>query len=675
MSLMTSEIPSYSETMVITESNKRKFDEIDAVLKKCKLDSPTSTSTFVDEQSNSILTDVTDDNESLASSDHSSDKRMTFATATISDNCDNNIAKDEQSPSEAIMCPMYGQTVNRREFRRAGPYIIGLKLGHSPVDSIVQYLAKKENTNEFVQLKILMLNNNTANEKLQLDERQGKMLLHTEFSLLSLLQNENGVIQQHGLFSDVAHEEVLADNGSNNNFYTGSMRKRLILVLDCVTPHDFDPQSSALVNLQQYLINRKKLTEIEALTIFYEIISVVENLHTKNIIHRDLKLGNIVLNKQTNKITITNFCLGKYLLNENDLLYDQRGSPAYIAPDVLSGKPYKGKPSDMWALGVVLFMMLYRQFPFFESTPAALFKKIKAAEYFIPMNCEISKATEGIIKGLLQLNPAKRLTATQVREQLKAIIDSHNGVGNTDHLVPEMNQTNDNNVAHYPTPPETSHKVKWRNTQTASDQVVPTMTTSNPPSIPVSRKRRRSSDKLLNDISQRGISVQHVASDARHLNANDITRLQHLFRSNRNIPTRLSAATITSSSTASNTTSDQNRSPSIAMLRRLRDVQNNNNNINRSNRTIPQNVSRIIERPLSLQQQQQTNASNTSWQFLRIGNPTLGELYRCAVASSQSRNQQTSGVNRQNDQVRLIRRIRRAWSTNTNNQTNGHGGR
>lgn len=103
--------------------------------------------------------------------------------------------------SEKIECPLYGQIVNRREFRRAGPYLIGLKLGHSPVDSIVQYLAKKENSNEFFQLKILVLSNNTSNEKMLQDERQGKMLLHTEYSLLSLLENENGVMQHHGLFS------------------------------------------------------------------------------------------------------------------------------------------------------------------------------------------------------------------------------------------------------------------------------------------------------------------------------------------------------------------------------------------------------------------------------------------------------------------------------------------
>ena len=61
-------------------------------------------------------------------------------------------------------------------------------------------------------------------------------------------------------------------------------------------------------------------------------------------------------------IILTTF-LGKHLMNDTDLLKDQRGSPAYISPDVLSGKPYLGKPSDMWALGVVLFTMLYGQFP------------------------------------------------------------------------------------------------------------------------------------------------------------------------------------------------------------------------------------------------------------------------------------------------------------------------
>lgn len=116
---------------------------------------------------------------------------------------------DHNSDYSETRLPLHGTPVNRRLIRRAGPYIIGPKLGYSPVDSIVQYLAKKENTDEFVQLKILMISadtnsnatNEPADEKMMQDERQGKMLLHTEYSLLSLLQNQDGVIHHHGMFS------------------------------------------------------------------------------------------------------------------------------------------------------------------------------------------------------------------------------------------------------------------------------------------------------------------------------------------------------------------------------------------------------------------------------------------------------------------------------------------
>lgn len=112
-----------------------------------------------------------------------------------------------------------------------------------------------------------------------------------------------------------------------------------------------------------------------------------------------------MLNQRTKRITITNFCLGTHLGSERDLLKDQRGiiefsfamflikqythcqflgSPAYISPDVLMGKPYYGKPSDMWALGVVLYTMLYGQFPFCDTSLTQLFNRIQAANYNIP---------------------------------------------------------------------------------------------------------------------------------------------------------------------------------------------------------------------------------------------------------------------------------------------------
>ena len=174
-----------------------------------------------------------------------------------------------------------------------------------------------------------------------------------------------------------------------------------------------------MVNLQHHVIREKKLSEKETLVIFYAVIEIVCTLHEKNIVHRDLKLGNIVLDKRSNKVTITNFCLGKHLMNDTDLLKDQRGSPAYISPDVLSGKPYLGKPSDMWALGVVLFTMLYGQFPFYDSAPQELFNKIKTAEFSIPDDGRVSEDTKSVIKRLLVTEPERRLTAVQVNIEIK----------------------------------------------------------------------------------------------------------------------------------------------------------------------------------------------------------------------------------------------------------------
>lgn len=302
--------------------------------------------------------------------------------------------------------------------KRAGPYLLGPRIGTSPVKSIVQVLARKDGTDNFYMLKILTLENGGRERQ---DDRQGKMLIHTEYSLLGLLHHQDGVVHHHGLFKDEAWEERDNEAGTKVE-YTGQRRKRLCLVLDCLIPHNFSDQNSDLINLQHYVIKEKKLSEKEAIVIFFDIVRVVECLHKKNIVHRDLKLGNMVLNKRSRRITITNFCLGKHLVNENDLLQDQRGSPAYISPDVLSGSPYLGKPSDVWALGVVLFTMLYGQFPFYDSVPQELFRKIKAADYKIPNDMRVSENTKSVVQKMLLMNPHKRLSATQVLDALNSII-------------------------------------------------------------------------------------------------------------------------------------------------------------------------------------------------------------------------------------------------------------
>jgi len=61
---------------------------------------------------------------------------------------------------------------------------------------------------------------------------------------------------------------------------TGRLRKRLCLVLDCLVPHDFSNKNASLINLQHYVIKEKKLSEKQAIVIFFDIVHVVESLHS-----------------------------------------------------------------------------------------------------------------------------------------------------------------------------------------------------------------------------------------------------------------------------------------------------------------------------------------------------------------------------------------------------------
>ncbi|XP_030040664.2 serine/threonine-protein kinase 40 isoform X2 [Manduca sexta] len=445
--------------------------------------------------------------------------------------------------------PAPGTPVPDKHVRKAGAYLLGPKLGPSPVKSIVQCLARKEKTDEFYQVKILTLKNEGQMETQ--DDRQGKMLLHTEYSLLSLLKDQDGVIHHHGLFKDHALEEVPNPNGPGF-VYTGRVKQRLFLVLDCVTSHQFSEKGSELINLQQYVTKVKKVPEKEAVLIFYDIVRVVANLHKRNIVHRDLKLGNIVLNQRTGRVILTNFCLGTHLGSDRDLLKDQRGSPAYISPDVLMCKPYLGKPSDMWALGVVLYTMLYGQFPFCDTSLAQLFSRIQAANYNIPPDgnsVQVSDNTVFLIQRLLVKDPKHRLLADDVLDQLSSIIASYVVVPNPPEelqVVPDValdedkekvNQSPEVEKKPFMAIPESNERM----TNTTDELGVycvplPDFLALNFPSP--TRVQQNSiiihpTHTIDTTPTQRQITVQRIGRDARPLLTCEIARYQHMFASNR----------------------------------------------------------------------------------------------------------------------------------------------
>lgn len=102
------------------------------------------------------------------------------------------------------------------------------------------------------------------------------MLLHTEYSLLSLLHTQDGVVHHHGLFQDRTCE-IVEDPESSR--MVKKMKKRICLVLDCLCAHDFSDKTADLINLQHYVIKEKRLSERETVVIFYDVVRVVEALH------------------------------------------------------------------------------------------------------------------------------------------------------------------------------------------------------------------------------------------------------------------------------------------------------------------------------------------------------------------------------------------------------------
>lgn len=157
-----------------------------------------------------------------------------------------------------------------------GDYFIGPKVnfcGH-PAKEITECIAKRDDSDEYAVFKILHCSHG---EKRDHNTNHGKVLLHNEHLILSLLQDKPGVIHHHGLFK---------------------FSDKFILVLDCVMSHEHDKKGlyKDFVNLQQYVIQKKQLERTEALEVFCSMMTTLKMLHQNNIVHRDLKLGNMVYN-------------------------------------------------------------------------------------------------------------------------------------------------------------------------------------------------------------------------------------------------------------------------------------------------------------------------------------------------------------------------------------------
>ena len=180
-------------------------------------------------------------------------------------------------------------------------------------------------------------------------------------------------------------------------------------------------------NLFSFVKKRRKLSEKTAKFLFRQIILGIKHIHSKRIVHRDIKLENILIDLNNN-IKICDFGIGRILKNEKQLLYDKCGTPMYMAPEILLSsktKGYEGFPVDIWSSGISLYIMLSGTLPFNlknnESSDMSEESNNNNIElqYSIinkePKKIEkISDEARDLLKGLLNKNPRKRLTIEQI---------------------------------------------------------------------------------------------------------------------------------------------------------------------------------------------------------------------------------------------------------------------
>ena len=184
-------------------------------------------------------------------------------------------------------------------------------------------------------------------------------------------------------------------------------------------------------NLFSFVKKRRKLSEKLAKFLFRQIILGIEHIHSKNVVHRDIKLENIMIDFN-NTIKICDFGIGKVLKSEDELLYDKCGTPMYMAPEIILSNEndgYKGFPVDIWSSGITLYIMLSGTLPFnlksknnkkenisFNGNKRYINTYLQNQIISVkPREIEnISEEAKDLLKGILNKNPEKRLTCNQI---------------------------------------------------------------------------------------------------------------------------------------------------------------------------------------------------------------------------------------------------------------------
>ncbi|XP_016412353.1 calcium/calmodulin-dependent protein kinase type II subunit gamma-like isoform X8 [Sinocyclocheilus rhinocerous] len=164
------------------------------------------------------------------------------------------------------------------------------------------------------------------------------------------------------------------------------------------------------------IVAREYYSEADASHCINQILESVSHIHQHDIVHRDLKPENLLLASKMKgaAVKLADFGLAIEVQGDQQAWFGFAGTPGYLSPEVLRKDPY-GKPVDIWACGVILYILLVGYPPFWDEDQHKLYQQIKAGAYDFPSPewDTVTAEAKNLINQMLTINPAKRITADQ----------------------------------------------------------------------------------------------------------------------------------------------------------------------------------------------------------------------------------------------------------------------
>uniref|UniRef100_A0A914GYX1 Calcium/calmodulin-dependent protein kinase type II n=1 Tax=Globodera rostochiensis TaxID=31243 RepID=A0A914GYX1_GLORO len=164
------------------------------------------------------------------------------------------------------------------------------------------------------------------------------------------------------------------------------------------------------------IVAREYYSEADASQCIQQILESIAYCHDNSVVHRDLKPENLLLASRAKgaAVKLADFGLAIEVQGSSESWYGFAGTPGYLSPEVLKKDPY-GKPVDIWACGVILYILLVGYPPFWDEDQHRLYAQIKngAYDYPSPEWDTVTPEAKSLIDSMLTLNPQKRITADQ----------------------------------------------------------------------------------------------------------------------------------------------------------------------------------------------------------------------------------------------------------------------